>query len=115
MGAENASGGSSMPEINDTEVNNHGVKIFPVVNIYSHFQITSEIIALKIGTLGNFPGTKLSTKDTRPKTTLHPYRQAIEPLKSYYLCFLFPLPPQLLQKLPNSYFLSPLILIYSTL
>lgn len=70
-----------MLEINAIEVKNYRFKIFPVVNIYSHFQITSQIIVQKIGSLGNFLGTKLSSRDTKTKIGLHLDRHAIEPLR----------------------------------
>lgn len=47
--------GSSVPDISDTEVN-YRVEIFPGINTYYHFQITSESIILKISTLGKSQG-----------------------------------------------------------
>lgn len=94
MGAENAGGGSCLRS-RSWRVNNHRANIFPVVNIYSYYQITSEIKVQKTGSVGNSKG--LSTRDTKSKTGHRPDQQAREPLKSF-LCWLFPLPPQLLQK-----------------
>lgn len=63
-GAEKARGGSPVPETNATEVNNYRAKLSPIVNMYSHLQS----IVQKTGSLGNFLGTTLSDRDTRPSS-----------------------------------------------